>query len=154
MDAIVGLAHRALDLGMTLVTDHDHIAPVSPQFGHFDMDLGDQRTGGVEDLKAASAGLVAHRPRHAVGRENHGGAIGNVGQIIDEDRAFSPQITDHMVVVNDFMPNIDWRAELTQRPLDDFDRAVDAGTKAARLGQQRLRHRVLQLAHLKGLPGC
>ena len=34
------------------------------------------------------------------------------------------------------MSHINRRAELDQRPLDDFDGAVNAGTKSARLRQQ------------------
>ena len=52
-DALAELAHRALDLGMALVADHDELVAFARQLGDLDVHLGDQRAGGVEDAEAA-----------------------------------------------------------------------------------------------------
>ena len=57
------------------------------------------------------------------------------GKVLDEARAFGLQTFHDMLVVHDLVTHIDWRAEFLQRPLDDLDRAHDAGAKAARLGE-------------------
>ena len=59
----------------------------------------------------------------------------HLGQVLDEDRALSLQVVDHVGVVDDLVADVDRRAELVQRALDDLDRAIDAGAKAARLGE-------------------
>ncbi len=55
--AVVQLAHSALDLRVSLVTDHDEFITFLVQLGHFDMHLADQRAGGIEDLKATRGSL-------------------------------------------------------------------------------------------------
>jgi hypothetical protein len=40
-----------------------------------------------------------------------------------------------MAVMHDLVADIDGRPELLQGPLDDLDRPLDTGTKAARFGQ-------------------
>jgi hypothetical protein len=40
--------------------------------------------------------------------------------------------------VDDLVAHVDRRAELLERALDDLDRAIDAGAKAARLGEDDL----------------
>jgi len=105
------------------------------------MHLGDQRAGGVEDVEAALGRLAAHRLADAVGAEHQGRAGRHLGQVFDEDRALGLQVIDDIGVVHDLVAHIDGRAELDQRPLDDLDRTIDTGAKAARLGQ----HDFLQL---------
>ena len=58
---LVELAHRALDLGVALVADHDELVAFLGELGDLDVHLGDERAGGVEDLEAARARLAAHR---------------------------------------------------------------------------------------------
>jgi len=43
--------------------------------------------------------------------------------------------------VDDLVAYIDWRAEPLERELDDLDRAVDAGAKAARRCDQHFQER-------------
>src|SRR5918911_858599 len=40
-----------------------------------------------------------------------------------------------MAAVDDFVTNVDWRAVLLQRQINDIDRPVHPGTKAARIGE-------------------
>jgi hypothetical protein len=60
VDAFADLAHRAFDLGVALVADHDELVALAAQLGHLDVHLGDQRAGGVEHLKTAGIRLAAH----------------------------------------------------------------------------------------------
>ena len=135
VDALAQLAHRAFDLGVALVADHDEFIALLGQLGHLHMHLGDQRAGGVEDLEAALGGLGAHRLADAVRAEHQRGAGRHVGQVLDEDRALGLQVVDHVGVVHDLVAHVDRRAELAQRALDDLDGPVHAGTEAARFGQ-------------------
>ena len=132
---MVELAHRALDLGMALVADHDELVAFARQLGDLDVHLVHQRAGGVEDAEAALRRVGAHRLRHAVGAEDQRRAGRHVVEVLDEDRALLAQVVDDVGVVHDLVAHVDRRAEALQRALDDLDRTVDAGAKAARLGE-------------------
>src|SRR4029079_18977236 len=81
-------------------------------------------------------GFAAYRLRDAVRAEDHGRAVRHFLELINEDRALRTQLVDDIAVVHDFMAHIDRRAERLERALDDLDRAVDAGTESARIGEQ------------------
>ncbi len=136
VDAVVGLAHGAFDLGMPGVADHDHLPALAAHPGDLDVDLRHQRAGRVEHLQPARARLVADRPRHAVSGEHHDRAGRDLLERVDEDRALVAQVADHVVVVDDLVAHVDRRAELRERALDDLDRAVHARAEAARLREQ------------------
>ena len=138
LDAAVDLAHRALDLGVTGVTDHQHGASFGAHAGNLAMHLGDKRTGGVENAEAPALRLFRHRPRHAVGREDDRRTLGHLGKIVDEDRAALTQTVDDRAVVHDLVPDIDGRAVDGKRTLNDRDGARDARAETARLGKENL----------------
>ena len=71
-----------------------------------------------------------------MGREDHRPVVGNLVELVDEHRAQLAQAIDDEAVVDDLVADIDRRAELLERQLDDLDRAVDAGAKSARRGDQ------------------
>jgi hypothetical protein len=118
------------------MTDQHHAAAEPTEPRHLHVHLGHQRTGGVEHLEPAPRRFLAHRLRHAVGAEDQRGAIGHLGQILDEDRPGSAQAIDHVTVVHDLVAHVDRRAEGFQRALDDGDGAIHAGAEAARIGKQ------------------
>ncbi len=120
------------------MADQDELVALAAQLGHFHMDLGDQRTGGVEDLKAPALGLGLHGAADAVGAEDQHRPRRHIGQIVDEHGTALPQIVDDVAVVHDLVAHIDGRAKLGQRALDDLDCPVHPRAKAARLGQQHL----------------
>ena len=132
------LAHRALGLGMAAVADHHDLAAPVAHARHLHVHLGDERAGRVEHLEAARVGLAAHVVRHAVGGEDHRGARGHLGQLLDEHRALGAQVLDHVLVVHDLVAHVDRRAVQLERALDDVDGAVHAGAEAARLGEEQL----------------
>jgi hypothetical protein len=75
---------------------------------------------------------------HPVRGENHGGTVGNLGQLVDEHRAQCAQALDDVAVVHDLVAHVDRRTVLHQRAFDDLDRAHHAGAKSAGLGQDYL----------------
>ena len=136
MHAPVDLAHRAFDFRVAGMADHDDLAALGAQALDFEMNLGDQRAGGVEDAHTERLSFVAHRARHAMRGKHHGRPGRDDLQVLNEHRAFGTQVFDHETVVHDLVPHINRRAELRDRALDDLDRPIDPGTKAARLGEQ------------------
>ena len=117
------------------MADHDDLAALLAHLGHFDVHLGDQRTGRVEHVESAGRGFRAHRLRHAMRREHDGRPLRHLVELVDEHRALLLQVVDDEFVVDDFVAHVDRRAMLRQCPLDDRDGAVDAGTKTAGVGE-------------------
>jgi hypothetical protein len=64
-----------------------------------------------------------------VGAEDERRARRHVGEVLDEDRALALEVVDDVGVVDDLVADVDRRAELVQRALDDLDRAIDAAQK-------------------------
>src|SRR6266511_702581 len=77
--------------------------------------------------------------------EHDDAARRNLRQLVDEDRAQAFEPVDDELVVHDLVAHVNRRAELLQRLLDDGDRAVDAGAKAAGIGEDNV-HRRAQFA--------
>ncbi len=121
---------------MAAVTDQDRLDALAAVAADLHVDLGHQRAGCVEHLELAAFGLLPHRPRHAVGAEDHVAVVGNLVELVDEDRALALEVVDDVAVVHDLVANVNRRAEQLDRALDDLDRAVDAGAKAAGIGEQ------------------
>ena len=71
---------------VAVADEHQRIALLG-EFDGLNMDLGDQRAGGVDDLETAAFAALADRRRNAVGRVNDALAIGDVVDFVDEDRA-------------------------------------------------------------------
>jgi hypothetical protein len=59
-------------------------------------------------------------------------------ELLDEDRAFRAQVVHHELVVHDLVAHVYRRAILLEGALDDLDRAIDAGTETAGLGENDL----------------
>ena len=133
---LVELAHRALDLGVALVADQDDVEPFARVARNLHVHLGDERTGRVEHAQAAAPCLGLHGLRNAVRAEDHGRAVRDLVEFLDEHGAEPAQPVDHEPVVHDLVAHVDRRAEQLERPLDDVDRAVDAGAEAAGIGEQ------------------
>ena len=98
------------------------------------MHLGHERAGGIEDIERPALGLLLHHARHAVGAENHRGAVRHLVQFIDEYRADGAQAIHDVLVVDDFVAHVDRRAEQHDGPLDDVDGAVHTGAESAGIG--------------------
>jgi hypothetical protein len=66
-----------------------------------------------------------------VGGKHHRHAVGYLAQFVDEYGALGFQAFDDITVMHDLVPDIDRCAIFLQRDLDDLDRPVDTGAKAA-----------------------
>ena len=81
-----------------------------------------------------------------MGTENRQRPLRYLVKFVDKYSPSGPQFFDHVVVVNDFVADVDRRVVPVHRALDNFDGPFDAGAEAARLGEedtqgfQRIRH--------------
>ena len=114
---------------MPLVSDQYHLVAGLAVPCDFEMHLGDQWAGCVEYCQAAFVGFLANLLRYPVGTEDHGAAVGDLAQFVDEHCAAFTQALHHEAVVHDLVAHVDRRAEGIERALDDLDRAVDAAQK-------------------------
>jgi len=137
------LAHGALDLGMTAVADHDDLATMLAHLCDLDVHLGHEGTGCIEHFELARLGIAPHLLGHAVRAEDHRGAFRHLREVLDEHRAFLPQVLDHELVVHDLVAHVDRSAVQAQRTLDDFDGAIDAGTETTGVGEQDLHQPII-----------
>ena len=111
------------------------------------MDLGDQRARRIEKEQAAVLGGGWHRLRHAMCRKDHWRTVfWNLVELLHKYGAFGPQGFDHVPVVDDLVPDVDGGTEPLERQLNDLDGAIDAGTEAARRGQQDSERRARALS--------
>ncbi len=62
-------------------------------------------------IQAAAASLVLDGTRHAVGGEDHGGAVRHLVQLSHEDRPLLAQPINHEAIVHDLVAHVDGRAE-------------------------------------------
>ena len=125
---------------MAGVTDQHDLAALGRVAAALVVHLGDQRTGGVDHRQLPLGGQLLDPLGDPVGGEDGHRAGGDLVQFVDEHGAAGAQILHHVAVVHDFVTDIDRRAVFLQRPLDDFDRPLDTGTKTARLGQDDADH--------------
>ncbi len=70
--------------------------------------------------------------------ENSAAAGGHFIQLFDEDGSRLPQFIDHMLVVDNFLADVDRRAVKVECNLDHIDGPDDTGAEAARLEQKDL----------------
>src|SRR4051812_7720401 len=101
---------------------------VAPRLG---MNLGDERTDGVDDPKSALLAVLSDRRRDAMRGEHAELTGGNLVLAVHEHRAKPFETADDMVVVHDLMSNVDRRTMLGEQALDDLDRAVDPRAKGS-----------------------
>src|SRR5215475_15499435 len=65
-------------------------------------------------------------------REDHRGiGFGDLVELFHKNGAFALECVHHVAVVDDFVAYVDRWAKFLQRQLDNLDRPVDAGAKAA-----------------------
>ena len=121
---------------MALVADHHDRVALSGKAARLDVDLGDQRTGGVDRAQVTGGGVLVDGGGDAVGGEDDDLARGHVGLLLDEDRAALGQLLDHVLVVNDLLAHVDGRPVEVEGTLDGLHGAVDPGAVAAGRGEQ------------------
>jgi len=132
----------AIDLGTanTVVWDHEHgclFNEPTMMALSFDVNFRDQGAGGVEIKQLPPLRLLRHGFGDAMRREDHARTVRRLIELFDEDGPPLLEPLDDRAVVHDLVSDIDRRAVLFDRELDDADRAVDACAKAARRRQQQ-----------------
>ena len=136
MDDAVDLPRGALDLHMAAMADDDHLAPGLRMALAFEVNAAHERAGGIEHREPALRRLALHRARDPMRTEDRDGAVGDLRQFLDEDRALAPEFVHHAAVMDDLVAHIDGLAGPFERILDGADGALDAGAEAARGGEQ------------------
>ena len=81
------LAQRALNLVVVAVPDEHQRVALLGELDGLDVDLGHQRTGGVDDAEAAALAQLAHRGRDAMGRIDDSLAVGHIVDFMNKNRA-------------------------------------------------------------------
>src|SRR5262249_28734003 len=94
------------------------------------MDLGNERTGGIEIEEVPPRRILRDRLRNSVRREDDRAAGFDLIELVDKDRAFLLEAPNHMTIVDDFIPDIDRRPVFLEGEFDDLDRTVDPGAEA------------------------
>src|ERR1022692_482729 len=107
----IELPDGALDFRMSRMPYEEHFARLASKPRDFHVDLGHQRTGGVEDVQLAALRFHLNHAGHAVCTEDHGGAVGHFLEFLDEHRADGAQSINYILVVYDFVAHVDGRAE-------------------------------------------
>ena len=138
------LAEGSDHFGVSGMADEEDVAAVLDQPLRLAMDLGDERAGRIDVGKPAALRRRGHRFGHSMRGKDDGPVVGHLVELVDEHRAEIAQPVDDEAVMDDFMADIDRRSEPLERELDDLDRAVDSGAKAARCGDQHLEGRAVQ----------
>jgi len=128
---------------MARVTDQDHDTALCDITLALAMDLGDERTRRIENAQATGLRILFYEPRDAVRAENGDRSGGHFRKVLDETCALCAQALDDVAVVNDFVSDVNGRAKLRERLLDDVDGPDHAGAETARLGEHH--------AHGRGL---
>src|SRR5690606_3882014 len=91
----------------------------------FEMDLGDQRAGGVDDLQPAGFGFATDFGRDAVSAVDDAGIGGRFVELFDEDCAAAGEVLNDVAVVDDFAADVDGSAVGFEGQFDDVDGAHD-----------------------------
>ena len=118
------------------MADEDQRITFFGELDGFDVNLGDQRAGSVDDAQAALRAVLANFGRNSVGAVDDALAVGDFVFAIDEDGALAAQFVDHKAVVDDLFADVNRRAEGFEGDADDVDGAHHAGAEAAGLQEK------------------
>ena len=140
-------AERALHFLVAGVADQDHGAALVVVLFDFEMDLGNERAGGVDNAQVAVLGAVPFAGRDAMSAENDALAGGHLVEALDKNRAFAFQCLEHEAVVHDLMAHVERASVGTQRTADSLDGTIDAGAESARLSQDDFFYRSFAQRH-------
>ena len=142
LDVVGRLTGRTHDFLMPLVTDEQDVVVLGGEPLRLVVHLGHQRAGRVDGLQLPHLGLPVHLGRDPVRGEHHRPALGDLVELLDEDRAARLEVRHHVLVVHDLLAHVDRGAVEVQRLLHRDHRAVHAGAVATGRRQQ---HRALRL---------
>ena len=99
------------------------------------MDLGYQRTSGIDDTQLTLGRSIPFAGRHPVRAENDALPFRNLFERIDKDGALTFEGLEHEAVVHYLMAHIERSSVGAQRAAYRLNGAVHTGAKSARFGQ-------------------
>src|SRR5579884_1658234 len=117
-----------------MADEHDRVTGFG-EFPALEVNLGDQRAGGVDYVQPALLRLLAHSRGNAMRAENDARALGHFLEFLDENGPGAAQLVDDMAVVNDLLADVNRRAVKIEHNLHDIDSAHHARAKTARTQQ-------------------
>ena len=117
------------------MADQDDVIAFANEAVRFEVDLGHQRAGRVDDLQRTLLGLLEHARRDAVRAENRVRPFGHVVQLVHEYDAAGLEPLHDVAVVYDFLADVDGRAVDLQRQIHDSYGAIHTRTKPPRIRQ-------------------
>ncbi|CAB4987566.1 unannotated protein [freshwater metagenome] len=103
---------------MTLVADEDDLVPLVRESPGLGMNLGDKRAGCVDGLQSALSGLGMDGGRDAMSGEDDGCPLGDLLDLVDENRASGLKGGNDVLVVNDLLADVHRCAVEIERLLD------------------------------------
>jgi hypothetical protein len=106
------------------VADEEDLEVVLGEAHGLAVHLGDEWAGGVDGLELAVGRTLHDGGRDAVGAEHDVRALGDLVDVVDEDRALLLQRGDHVDVVHDLLAHVDGGAEAVEGLLDRDHRPV------------------------------
>jgi len=136
MDVARSDRHRADRLFVAFMTDVDDLVALLGARLHFVVDLGDERTDGVDDIAALGPSSRHDLGGRAVGRKHDRSTSRHIGDVVDEDHAGLFEPLHHELVVHDLVVAVHRRFERPHHPGKGLDRHLDTGAKASRRSQQ------------------
>ena len=115
---------------MIFMSDQDERIPFLGKLDSFHVDLGHQRTGGVNHAQPAFCAVLANLRRDSVRAVNNALAVGHFVLAVDKDRALAPKFLDHEAVVDNLLAHINRRPKRLQSNADHVNRPHHARAKA------------------------
>ena len=128
-----GFSQRPDNFVMVAMADKNQRITFLRKLHRFHVDLGHQGTGSVDHSQVAMAAGFAHFGRYAMCAVDHTLARRNFLNAVHEDRALFLQLLDYEAVMDDFLADINRRAECLQRDANDVDRPHHPRAEASRL---------------------
>ena len=132
------LAGSALDFFVPLVTNQEDVVIFLGETLNFAVNLGHQRTRGIDGVESASLGCCNYRWRNTVSRKHEDASLRHLVDLVDEDSAALFKRRNHVFVVNDLLANINRSAVVVESLLDSNDCAVNSRAISTRGCEQNL----------------
>src|SRR6266540_3329817 len=109
MEFVRDLPERPDHFRVAGMSDQDQLIALGMITVDLVMDLDDEWTCRIDDLQAPPLGLFPDGLGDAVRAEDHGLAVRNFAQLLDEHRSLQLERVHNMPAVDDLVPDIDRR---------------------------------------------
>src|ERR1022692_2257173 len=126
-------AKRANDFIVVAMADEDERIAFPSKLDGFNMDLGDQRAGGINHPQLTQLAGVPHFGRDPGSAVDDALAGRDFLNAVHKDGALGAQLVHHITVVDDLFAHVNRRSKVLQGYANDVNGANHAGAKAPRL---------------------